>query len=54
MLPGPERLFFFTPRFGKFSALLLQIISLTLLSLSSFWDVYDVNVHMLDVVPEVS
>ena len=54
VLPGPERLFFFTPRFGKFSALLLQIISLTLLSLSSFWDVYDVNVHMLDVVPEVS
>ena len=59
MLPGPERLFFFTPSLGKFSALIASnnfsdpSLSLSL-SLSSFLDVCDVNVDMLDVVPEVS
>ena len=53
VLPGPERLFFFTPSFGKFSALIASN-NFSGLSLSSFWDIYDVNVHMLDVVPEVS
>lgn len=49
--PGPECLFFSPPRFGKLSSSIASSNfsdpSLSLLLL----DVYDVNVHMLDVVP---
>lgn len=51
VLPGPECLFFHPQVWEVFSSIASSNFSDPSLSLSpSFWDVYDVNVHMLDVV----
>ena len=43
------------PSFGKFSAIISSnMFSAPFLSLFSFWDSYNANVSMLDVVSEVS